>query len=245
MVHELLARAGPNFRSLMRVLFVASIPLEFRGLLAFVEGHRPFSMGIDWARAGKLNGNEVLLAAHGAGWNRAAAAVDAASGCFRADAVVSTGFCGALDPQLDIADVVVATSITPCGAKTAVLPRSSEAFSGVIASIDHVAQTATEKKTLYAKGAIAVEMEAAGVAARAEAGNLPFYCVRAVTDTAGEDMANDFNVALRPDGHFDTMLVFRHALRHPAARFPELIRLRRNCERAAQTLGEFFADCRF
>ena len=51
-------------------------------------------------------------------------------------------------------------------------------------------------------------MEAAGVAERAAALGLPFYCIKAVTDLAGETMANDFNAALRSDGHFDTMKVF-------------------------------------
>jgi len=83
------------------------------------------------------------------------------------------------------------------------------------------------------------------VAARAEARGLPFYCVRAVTDLAGEDMANDFNMALRPDGHFDTMLILRGTLRHPLVRLPELLRLRNRCARAACVLGEFIADCRF
>ena len=36
---------------------------------------------------------------------------------------------------------------------------------------------------------------------------LPFYCVRAVTDLADESLANDFNRALRPDGHFDTISI--------------------------------------
>ena len=110
---------------------------------------------------------------------------------------------------------------------------------------DRVARTAEEKRILRTQGASAVEMEAAGVASRAEALGLPFYCVRAVTDLAGEDMANDFNKALRPDGHFGTMRIFSHALRHPVARLPELIRLRQHGERAARALGEFFADCRF
>ena len=61
---------------------------------------------------------------------------------------------------------------------------------------------------LHAGGGIAVEMEAAGVAARAEELGFDFYCVRVVTDLAGEDMANDFNMALREDGHFATMRYF-------------------------------------
>jgi len=111
--------------------------------------------------------------------------------------------------------------------------------------MDHVVGTAAEKRTLRASGAIAVEMEAAGVARRAQALELPFYCVKAVTDLAVETMANDFNAALRPDGHFDTIGIFKGTLRHPIIRIPELIRLRNRCVRAAQVLGEFIADCRF
>jgi hypothetical protein len=74
---------------------------------------------------------------------------------------------------------------------------------------------------------------------------LPFYCVRVVTDLAGETMANDFNAALRADGHFDTMVVLRGALRRPLARVPELCRLRQRSVRAARVLGVFFANCRY
>jgi adenosylhomocysteine nucleosidase len=111
--------------------------------------------------------------------------------------------------------------------------------------VDHVVRTAAEKKELRAQGAMVIEMEAGGVASRAEALGLPFFCARAVTDMASEDMANDFNAALRDDGQFATMRIFRHALTRPAVRFPELLRLRSNCILAANTLGEFFADCEF
>ena len=90
-------------------------------------------------------------------------------------------------------------------------------------------------------GAIAVEMEAAGIAARAEGYGLPLYCIRAVTDLAGETLANDFNKALRLDGQFDTILILKGTLRHPMVRLPELFRLRKRCDRAAHVLGDFFA----
>jgi hypothetical protein len=88
-------------------------------------------------------------------------------------------------------------------------------------------------------------MEARGVAARTEALGIPFSCIRAVTDVARENLANDFNAALRPDGHFGTMNILRGALRQPTVRFPELFRLRNRSIRAARTLGDFIADCRF
>ena len=219
--------------------------MEFRGLLG--QGWHPAGLPVEWARTARLGGHEWLLVANGAGAGRAASALDAAVEVFQPDAAISTGFCGALDPDLLLADVVVATSVAAADRRYEALPVSSAAahHSGVVRSIDRVAQTAEEKRRLRAGGAIAVEMEAAGVAARAQARGLPFYCVRAVTDLAGETMANDFNAALRADGHFDTMVILRDTLRRPLARLPELCRLRQRSVRAARVLGVFFANCRF
>ncbi len=88
-------------------------------------------------------------------------------------------------------------------------------------------------------------MEAGGVAQRAAEKGINFYCIRVVSDLAGEDMANDFNQALRQDGHFATMSILSRALRDPLVRLPELVRLRSRCVRAARVLGDFIADCRF
>jgi adenosylhomocysteine nucleosidase len=226
---------------------IASSPMEFRGILARAGQAQAARLPVDWARTIRLGGHDVLAVANGAGASRAASALDAAVEIFRPDAVVSTGFCGALDPQLGVAAVVVGTSVAGPDRHYEALPVSSAAahYSGVVCSIDHVAQTAEEKLRLRAGGGMVVEMEAAGVAARAQARGLPFYCVRVVTDLAGETLANDFNSALRADGHFDTMGILRDALRRPWARLPELCRLRQRSIRAASVLGDFFADCHF
>jgi adenosylhomocysteine nucleosidase len=231
----------------MRLLLVASDAMEFRGILAHSESARRTSIGADWSRTGKVNGNDVLLVANGVGRRRAAAAVDAASTVFPADHVVSTGFCGALDPSLRLSDLVVAGCVASGARRYSAAPVTGRlpATTGTVSSIDRVAATAVEKQALYSQGAIAVEMEAAGVAERAGSLGLPFSCVKVVTDLAGEDMANDFNKALRSDGHFATMHIFRDSLRHPGTRIPELIRLQQRCARAARILGDFFADCRF
>jgi adenosylhomocysteine nucleosidase len=231
----------------MKLLFVASAPMEYSGMLKVAEAQKAPAVTVCWSRYGRINGHSVLLTANGAGWGRAAAAVDAACVSFHPDAVVSTGFCGALDPELQIGQVMVGTCVSAPSSKYRALPvRSAKAHaSGVIHSADHVVQTAAEKRALRADGGSVVEMEAAGVASRAQALGLEFYCVRAVTDLASEDLANDFNAALREDGHFATMRIFRHALSRPAVRLPELFRLRGNCIRAARTLGDFFADCQF
>jgi nucleoside phosphorylase len=229
----------------MKMLLVASDPMEFTGILEHVADARPAALKLDWARTGRMGSHELLLAANGVGWKRAAAAVDAARE-FRPEAIVSTGFCGALDETLGLSDVVVADAVQAPGREYQVMDLDPQGGRrGGICSIDHVATTSGEKRKLRETGACAVEMEAAGVADRAQTLGVPFYCIRAVTDLAGEDLSNDFNRALRSDGHFDTIAILRGALRNPAVRLPELLRLRARCARAARGLGEFFVRCRF
>ena len=230
-----------------RILLVAAEPREFDGLRRFCTGVRRSTLPVHWARSAGLRGRQLWMVANGAGPARAAQAVDAAVPFCQAQAIVSLGFCGALDPALEIGRVFVATRIVSAGREFAVcLPQSDRPHTaGVLVSLDHVAGTASEKRLLYQAGAAAVEMEAAGVATRAAAYGLPLFCVKSVTDTAGESFVTDFNKALRPDGHFGTIRILRSALGNPGAAFPELIRLRHSCRIAARKLGEFIVACRF
>ena len=228
----------------MKLLFVAADRMEFTGLLSRGEAVRPAGIAVDFSQFARLFGNDILAVANGIGRKRAVAAVGAST-AFHPDAVVSIGFCGALDTALQIGDIVVGSSIIGLAGGNACPTCTHTAASGPICSIDHVARTAAEKARLRKSGAIAVEMEAAGVAARTQALNLPFYCIKSVTDLADEDMANDFDSAVRSDGHFDTIRILTGTLRHPTVRIRELIRLRNRCVRAARVLGEFIADCRF
>ena len=236
-------------RAAMRLLVIASDRREFAGILAHAGGSQPEPAirGVDFARTAGLGGHELLLVANGVGIKRAAAAVEAALPVFRPDALASIGFCGALDPSLQVADIVVASEVMG-GEKryAAARVRSSRRHHwGVVRTGVRVAQSAGERRSLRASGAIAVDMEASGVAECASTRGLPFCCVKAVTDLAGETMANDFNRALRTDGHFDTIVLLQGTLRHPFARITELLRLRRRCIQAARAMGDFFADCRF
>jgi len=226
--------------------------MEFRGLLAHATAVREAQVAAHWSRLATLGADEVLLVANGAGPDRAAAATDAGMKSFDAAAIVSTGFCGALSPELNIADLVCATSIQTSdhtymcdrlpGSMCDRPPGLSPERYAPIRSISYIAQTAEQKRNLAVNGAIAVEMEAAGIAERAQSHGRPLYCIRAVTDLAGENLANDFNKALRVDGQFDTILILKGSLLHPLVRLPELFRLRKRCVRAAHVLGDFFAN---
>jgi adenosylhomocysteine nucleosidase len=231
----------------VNLLFVAAEPRELEPLLARCRDRRKPSVKVDWAWTASLHGDSLLLAANGAGWKRAAAAVDAGCELLRPDAVISAGFCGALDPSLQAAEVVVGCRVERDGGSWPALIPSGfpRCRTGVVRSSPRVAQDAGEKEFLRTSGGDIVEMEAAAVAEAAANKGLNFYCVKSVTDLAGESFGVDFNAAMRGDGHFDTMRILRDSLRRPAVSFPELLRLRNRCVRAARALGDFLAECRF
>jgi len=226
---------------------VGAEPREFSGLLACCAGIRKLDMPVHWARYGEAGGRRLWMLANGAGAKRAAVAVDTGHPVCQPHAMISMGFCGALDPALKIGDVFVADAVEAAGRRFPLsMPASAPPHStGLLVSIDHVAQTAAEKQVLRATGAAAVEMEAGGVAQRATVLGIPLFCIRSVSDLAGQTFITDFNRALRSDGRFGTINVLTSALGNPGKAFPELIRLRRFCSIATRTLGEFIAGCRF
>lgn len=182
-----------------------------------------------------------ILVANGPGPELAGIAADEFKG--KVDALVSTGLCGGLDPALEIGDIFVAMSVN---GKPALPPQTSRPFrTGELISQNRVAVTVDEKAALRAAGASAVEMEAEAMSLRAARWQVPFYCVRAVSDGAGEGFPLDLNAVRDKSGRFSTVRILAHALRNPGKLLPELLRLKRNSELAARNLGEFVADCRF
>ncbi|HXM43299.1 MAG TPA: hypothetical protein VN924_18830 [Bryobacteraceae bacterium] len=226
---------------------MAAEPREFDGLLRYCSSVRKPGWPVYWARSAESGGRQLWMVANGAGAAHAGRAVEVAYPACRPEAIVSMGFCGALDPALHVGDVFVATAVDAAGRRfNACLPHSEMPHTtGVLASIGRIAQTAAEKAILRAAGASAVEMEAGGVAEFAAADDLPLFCVRSVTDTAAHSFVVDFNKALLSDGHFGTISLLTSALGNPGKAFPELFRLRRFCRIASRTLGEFIAGCRF
>ncbi len=152
--------------------------------------------------------------------------------------ILNTGFCGALEPALRVGDIVV------WGRQPEGCP--GRYMSGAISSSDRVVVTAAEKRALREKtGAIAAEMEAGAVKNIAQDWGVPFYCIRAVSDTANEDMPLDFNLYRDSAGRFSLPRIAMAAMRRPWTRIPALKRLEANCNMASESLGAFFADCRF
>jgi len=229
-------------------LFVAAQEREFRGLLRRSDPPEALQWPVDYSVRLRRPGADWFLVANGAGRGRAAEALRAALARERCDAIVSTGFCGGLDPALEPGAIVAATWIhLESGEAVAHAerpPARCRIAAGPLVTVDRVALTALEKERLRKRGFLAADMEAAGVAAGLPPGSR-LYCIRAVTDTAEETLRIDLNEARDAVGRIDDALVVRCALRRPFRGIPELWRLFRRSRLAARRLGEFFAECEF
>jgi hypothetical protein len=119
----------------------------------------------------------------------------------------------------------------------------ADAVTGIVLSHDRVVNLASDKEQLWKSGAIVVEMEASGVFARTRKAELPFFCIKSVTDLADESFPLDLNKMRTTEGRFSRGRIGSYALTHPKA-LPRLMHLKRRSEQAAKALGEFLVSCR-
>jgi len=215
-------------------LVVAAEAREFSGILKrFGPAAKIDGNGARFARQVLKDGDRWWLVANGPGPR---CVEEVLRQKMDVTGIINTGFCGALDPSLGVGDIVVWGDV-PCASGFA---------RGEISSSDRVVSTADEKRRLReTTGAIAAEMEAAAVRKIAGEWGVPFYCIRAVSDTANEDMPLDFNLYRDRAGRFSLPRIAMAAISRPFTRIPALKRLEANCNAASESLGAFFADCRF
>ena len=188
-----------------------------------------------------------MLVANGVGRRAAARGARIVLSRSPIQAVISTGFAGALDPALRVGEVLLATTVLG-GDRSfgASLPRECPADlrRGLLLTVDEVVQSARRKRQLSKLGAHAVDMEAASVAAVAAEHELPFYCVRGISDHAERDLPLDLNLALRPDGTFSLRKVLLQAVRR-VDKWLELWVFWRGARLAARSLAKCLAKCQF
>jgi nucleoside phosphorylase len=230
------------------LLIVAADRREFAGFEPSRWGLRPAAIGVRWAAKGLLGHTKVLLAANGPGGSNALGALEAACRVATVRAVISTGFAGALAPELHAGDVFLAETVLEFGTGVEYsvrLPECAEpAARGRLLTIESVAQDAATKARLRQTGADAVDMEAAALAQGSQARQLPFYCVRAVSDDARTSFEVDLNAARRPDGTFSGWRIAAQAGFSPR-RWRHLMDLKRAGEQASRNLAAFFEHCSF
>jgi adenosylhomocysteine nucleosidase len=176
----------------------------------------------------------AIAVARGIGAVRAEQAVEIAETYGHLDVLISIGWAGGAScgvqpgTAYEVGEVIDAVS----GERYAT---SAVASPIKLATLDHVAGRDEKRRFAESHGASLVDMEAAAVARAALARDIPFYCWKAVTDIASEDLP-DFNYFLDQEKQLRTRQVAAYALTHPRYVAP-LLRMGRNSKSGADALG--------
>lgn len=164
---------------------------------------------------------------------------------------ISAGLAGALRPEYQLADVLAAravySSATPGPRESQVIDcdpslvaLAGECGARIVARVytaDRVISTAGEKLRLGAE-ADAVEMESFEIVKECMTYGARSVVIRAISDTAQEDLPLDMNRILTGDGRVSRSRVLGQLVRRPWA-LPGLLRLGARSKRAAEALAAF------
>ena len=201
--------------------------------------------GIRRILAGRADADAVLDIAGIGRRNIADAVCRAAAG--GADAVITAGFCGALDPGLRTGDLHIAgefrISDTPAGrgilADAGLIARlraAADAGGGPSVTVSAIAQPECKAALWQAGAGVSVNMEDYWAAMAAADAGIPFAAVRAVLDTAGQALPEYLADGDGGSG-VSKARIAATLPKHPG-RAPELVRLARQSRLAGQRLAD-------
>lgn len=173
------------------------------------------------AFAGEWREKLVVLVRSGIGCNSAKDALAEIAGKYELECVVSIGYAGALDPDLQVGELVVADQVVYYETSKS-YPLDEELIStmpkarrGTLLTVDEVVATPPAKKALREKySAVAVDMETSALAEEAQSRHLPLASVRAITDTADQELI-DCSHLVAEDGDVSKLKAGWHILTHP------------------------------
>ena len=162
------------------------------------------------------------------------------------DVWISAGLAGALDTELKLSSIVVANNATVIDLSTQVASdprlvraavRCAATAAETFLTSESIVATALEKEELCVAGNV-VEMETTFILAAAQERQMPAVGVRAISDTAEEDLPLDFSKIVDSKGHVKIGGLLLELARQPH-RLPMLIKFGRQSRAAAESLADF------
>jgi adenosylhomocysteine nucleosidase len=211
-----------------RVAILAAMRSELRPLV------RPLSLGsarsADSALlAGTLGRVEVVAATTGIGTRAAAHTAEQLLGATPVDHVVVVGIAGGIGTSVEIGDLVVPDLVLDLasGIEHRPAPLGDTTPRGMLVTSDVLLVDANEAARLERRGAIAIDMETAAIAAVCERRRCPWSVFRAISDRADDGSTDAAVLGLAgPDGRPNVPALARFVLSRPW-RVPQLARLAR------------------
>lgn len=210
---------------------------------------------------GEWQGYSIVLVRSGMGRDRACRALKEVAERYPLVLLLSIGYAGGLDPDLDVGDMVIADTVLDFepgagDSENAALrkfplssamvnqalilscPADTLMIRGTLVTVDQVVATPKEKQALRERSqASAVDMETSELAREAEDRAIPFLSIRSITDTVSQELM-DCSHLVEADGEVSTLKAGWHVLTHPGD-LKSMIELRTHAQKATANLTEF------
>ena len=239
-----------------RTVVVAAIPEEISPLLGRLNGRSVMRLPLLEGRArgsadvtlGDLAGQPVAVLVTGDGARRARAGTAAILRALPVRRMLVIGLGGGLSPELAPGDLILARAVVAEDGARFEAPEATEAAAeaagarlGTVLTVDRLVLGAEEKRHLREEAvpsseACLLDLESFHCAAAAQEAGVPWAVIRAVNDTASEDLPEYLYDCAGPGGEIRRAAVLRHAARHPSV-VPELFRMRSRVDLCAEALA--------
>lgn len=224
---------------------VCSLPLEIAEFLGRCQRLKTYSGGAFKFTGGLYQGIRICIVEAGMGPVRARRATQALLDAHRPAWVISTGFTGALQPDLKLGHIVVANEIV--GLQTEPLKidvgMTSDVAHGLhvgrTLTVDQMVRTVAEKQALAIQtGAIAVDMESLGVATVCRETKTRFMAVRVVSDDLSADLPPEILSLVGETGAVRLGAVLGSLWKRPSS-LKDMWHMREHAIQASESLANF------
>ena len=229
---------------------IAALPAEIGPLLPLLRERRKLRLDAPAAWTARLEGAPCAVLITGVGMDRARAGVQALLRRVRLHHAIALGFGGALSESLEAGDIVLGTEVIDRSGRSdphrtdpglrerCALPDGPfRTVAGPLVTVPAPLRTPAEKLELgRATGALACDMESAGVAAALLEAGIACVFARAVVDEAGLELPPGVERLLGPDGRPRPFAISRLLVSRPAS-IPRLAALAARSRKAAGHLA--------
>jgi adenosylhomocysteine nucleosidase len=212
----------------IKVAMVAALEREVHPL---IKHWGQVERGYEGRRFTFFEKGDAVLVCGGVGAEAARRAAEAVIALYQPELVQSVGFAGGLDPALKVGEIFSPSLVIDARDGSSVETMTG---SGVLVSAAEIAAAEQKRKLAESYRAQAVDMEAAAVARGAQARNVRFMAVKAISDESGFAMP-PMNRFVDRDGQFRSGRFVIFAMFRPWL-WRRVIQLAANSAKASKTL---------
>ncbi|MBX3440586.1 MAG: 5'-methylthioadenosine nucleosidase [Planctomycetaceae bacterium] len=227
---------------------VCALKLEIAPFLERCDRVRKYTGG-EFTFRGGFTGPDydtrVVIVEAGTGADRAARATQAMIDAHTPRWVISAGFSGSLQPDLQIGDLVIGNAVTDVAGDELTIdvrmaPDSQRGWHvGKLVAVENIVRTVAEKTELATRtGAMAVDLESLAVARLCAQTRTRFLAVRAISDDLSEDLPPEVLSVFGGTGSLRAGAIAGALWKRPSS-VKDMWRLREQAVTASERLARF------